>query len=69
VPPFFEVGLIPPEVVDRCLHRFSRLFVGADGIDAVADHLQRLEGHHNLVVLPEIPDDHQNVFAHNVHHE
>jgi hypothetical protein len=45
--------------VDRGAHLLAGFFAGANGIDAVADHLQRLERHHRLIVLGKIADDHQ----------
>jgi hypothetical protein len=63
VPPSLQIGLVAAEVVDGRLDHFSRLALGADGVDLVADHPERLERHHDLVVFAEVADDHEDVLA------
>ena len=56
----FAVGLVALEVVDGGANLLAGLLVGADRVHAMADHQQRLERHHRLVVLDEIADEHQD---------
>jgi len=51
---FFGVGLVAFEVVDRAADLIAFFLAGADGVHGVANHLQGLERHHDLVVLDEI---------------
>jgi len=55
------VSLIALEVVDRRAYLLATLFVRADRVHGVAHHLQGLEGHHDLVVLHEVADQHEDL--------
>ena len=57
----FAVGLIPLEVVHRRPNLFSRLLAGTHGVHRVPHHEEGLEWHHDLVVLDEIPHQHQDL--------
>ena len=60
VPRLLGVSLVAFEVMDGGAHALAGLLVGADGMDLMAHGLQRLEGHHGLVVLGEVTHQHQN---------
>lgn len=54
----FGVSLIAFEIVDGGADGLAGLFVGADGVDGVAEHLQGLEWDHNFVVFDVIAYEH-----------
>src|SRR5690606_18038610 len=58
------VSLIALEVVDGGANLIVGPLVRADGVDGMPDHLQGLEGHHDLVILNVVTYEHQNLFCH-----
>src|SRR5579863_5055325 len=50
----FGVGLIAFEIVNGGADVLAGFFVGADGVDGVAKHLQRLKRNHHFVVFDVI---------------
>ena len=50
------------EIVDRGGDRVARFFVGANGIDLMADHQQHLKRDHHFVVFHEVSDEHEDFF-------
>jgi hypothetical protein len=63
VPRLLAVGLVPLKVVDRRPHRLPGGRAGADHVDRVPYHLQRLERHHHLVVFHVVADQHQDLLG------
>ncbi len=57
------VGLVAFEIVNGGSHGVPGLLVRAHGMDAVPNHLQRLEGHHGFVVFDIVANQHQDFFA------
>ncbi len=57
-----RVSLIAFEIVDACGDEVAGFFTGADGVNSVADHLQRLEGDHHFVVFDVIANEHEYGF-------
>jgi hypothetical protein len=57
----FGVGLIAFEVVDGGANTVAGFFIRADCMDGMADHLERLEGNHDLVVFHEVANDHEKL--------
>src|ERR1039457_4558170 len=56
------VGLVALEIVDGGAHRIAGPLVRTDGMNDMADHEERLKGHHHLVVLHIIANQHQKFF-------
>jgi hypothetical protein len=57
------VRLVALEIVDRRLYALARALAGADGIDGMADCLQRLKRHHRFVILGEVAREEQNLLC------
>src|SRR5271168_943647 len=55
----FGVGLVTFKVVDGGSYMLACLFVRTDGVYRVANHLQRLKGHHHLVVFDVVAYEHE----------
>jgi hypothetical protein len=55
----FGVGLVALEVVDGGADVVPGFLVGADCVDGVTDHLEGLEGNHDLVVFNIVANEHE----------
>ena len=64
VPALLGVGLVAFEIVDGSPDLVALLLARADRFHRVADRLQRLERHHDLVVLPVVAHQHQDSLGH-----
>lgn len=58
-----RVGLVALEVVDGRGHAVAGLLVRAGRVDGMAHGQQGLEGDHDLVVLAEVADEHEDALA------
>src|SRR5258708_7496022 len=58
----FRVGLIAFKIVDGGANVLTGFFSGADRVNRMAYHTQRLEWDHHFVVFDVIAHDHQNGF-------
>ena len=63
--PQLGVGLFAQKIVDGGGNGLTGLLVRADGIHLIAQHAQRLEGDHGLVILGEITAEQQYFLCHN----
>jgi uncharacterized protein (TIGR03435 family) len=63
VAPFFAIGLVAFEIMDRRPHGFARALIRTDRVDRVAHHQQRLERNHNFVIFHIIANQHQQLSA------
>jgi hypothetical protein len=61
---FLGVGLVALEVVDGSAYLLSCTLARANRMHFEADHLQRLERYHDLVIFSVIPNQHQNLARH-----
>ncbi len=61
------ISLLALEIVNRCGDGLPGRLARADGVDAMADRGKRLERDHDLIVLAEIADDHQDVLGAHVY--
>ena len=57
----FAVCLITLKVVNGGADLVALLLAGTDRIDRVTHHLQRLKGHHDLVILDVVTGQKQNL--------
>src|SRR5690606_3912384 len=64
VAPLLAVGLVALEAVDGRPHRLPGLLPGTHCVNRVAATLERLERHHDLVVLDEVADQHEDLLTH-----
>jgi hypothetical protein len=55
----FGIGLIALEVVNGGANTVAGFLVRADRVYGVANHLQGLEGNHDLIVFNEVSNDHE----------
>jgi hypothetical protein len=55
------VGLVTFEVVNGRADSVAGFLVGAYCMDSVTDHLERLEGNHDLVVFNIVTDEHEEL--------
>src|ERR1700722_19870197 len=62
VPALLCVRLIAFEVMDAGRHEVACLLTWANGVNGMADHLQRLKGDHYFVVFDVIANEHENGF-------
>src|SRR5229473_723126 len=57
-----RIGLIPFEIMDGGANELTGLFARANSVNGVADHQQRLERDHHLVVFNVITNEHKDGF-------
>src|SRR5579863_3693467 len=63
VPGLLRIGLIALKIMQRGFDIVARLLVGTDDVDLVSYGVHRLLEHEDLVLLAELPDQHQNLLA------
>jgi hypothetical protein len=61
-----RISLVALEIVNARGDKLACLLSGTDGVNGVADHLQRLERNHHFVVFDVIADEHENGFLRHV---